>query len=430
MPQDGGASGVAKRRILASIVVPPHMSVSGGARAAEQLSAAVSSQCDVTVASMMNGAAAIPSAESQGPVHRIMVRSWRPPLLPWSRLPSRYSTLFYRSDLPAIIGRGGYDLVHLHNPMPALEFERVAKACRATGTPYVISTHGFNEVANGARIYGFDRLRSLAWQQLVVAPVTRAVRRAAAIFALSPSDISIVRGMGYDGPIEIVGNGVPLPAPASLAADRAVLERLGIPVERDSSEISCMFLANHTPNKGLPDLLQAFSRLRCPYLLVVGGQQRDGIDYERYSRACLPGQRIVVVGRVTDREVAALFRRADLFVFPTLADTFPLVVLEAMSHGVPVLASSVGGIPYQVDENCGVLVPPGDPAALADAVQMLARDRARLVGMGDHARARVVREFSWARAAEQAVAGYGRVLGGHGATPPRSSVSPELPDVD
>ncbi|NKE44140.1 glycosyltransferase [Roseomonas frigidaquae] len=395
-------------RILAAIIVPPHLTVSGGARAAEQLSAALASRCDITVASMMNGAGSGAAATMPAP-HRSPVRSALPPLLPWSWLPNRFATLFYRSDIPRLIAPG-IDLVHLHNPMPALELARIASACRAGGLPYVVSTHGFNEVWNGEAIYGFDGPKRLAWRRLVVEPVSRAVRGADAVFVLSPADIDIVRGMGFAGDILQVHNGVDLPVLAAPEGDAALLQRLGVPERDDPNRIHCMFLANHTPNKGLPDLLKAFGQLDVPYTLVVGGERRDAIDYESHLRACRPGQRIIVTGRLTDPEVAALYRQSDLFVFPTLADTFPLVVLEAMAHGVAVLASAVGGIPHQITEDCGVLVPPGDPAALAAAVARLAAEPGLLERMGCNARARVAAEFSWERAADQALAGYRQVL--------------------
>jgi glycosyltransferase involved in cell wall biosynthesis len=398
-------------RVLAAVVVPPHLSVSGGARAAEQLSAALAPHCDISVASMMNGTGAGTASFAPDGVRRVPVRSWRPRGIPWSRLADRYSTLFYRSDLSEIVARGDYDLVHLHNPLPALEMERVARACIARRIPYVVSTHGINEVANGSRIYGFDRLRRLAWENLVVGPVSRVVRRADAIFALSPADVPIVRAMGFRGDPDIVCNGVPMPRPAAPGADAAALQRLGIPVERRPGQITCMFLANHTPNKGLPQLLEAITRLRRPCLLIVGGERRDAIDYERYLRACKPGQEIIVTGRVGDDDVAAMFRRSDLFVFPTLADTFPLVVLEAMSHGRPVLATRVGGIPHQVDESCGALVEPDDPGQLAAAIDRLGADPDHLRRLGESARARVATEFTWEYAAERAMDGYRRVLG-------------------
>ena len=400
-------------RILAAVVVPPHLSVSGGSRAAEQLSAALVPYCDVNVASMMNGGGAGLACSTSLSATRVHVRSWLPPLLPWSRLPNRYSTLFYRSDLPDLVAANDYDLVHIHNPMPALEMARVARACLTRGIPYVVSTHGFNEVANGAEIYDFDRLRLELWHRLVVTPVSRVVRGAAAVFALSPADVPIVRNMGFAGEPTVVFNGIHLPPPASTAADAEALDRLGIPRKRVPGQITCMFLANHTPNKGLPVLLQAFARLAIPYLLIVGGEKRSSVDYGRLSETRIPGQGIIVTGRLSDAEVGALFRRSDLFIFPTLADTFPLAILEAMSQGLPVLASRVGGIPHQLNEACGMLVQPGSPDSLSNAILELAAVPERLTTMGQNARNRVEELFTWERAASQTVATYGDVIGAH-----------------
>ena len=263
-------------RVLATIVVPPHMSVSGGARAGELLSNALTQHCEMTVASMMNGGGMI---DHGGPgAARVSVRSWLPPIVPWSRLSNRYSTLFYRSSLPDIVRNGRFDLVHIHNPMPALEMERVARTCIKSRIPYVVSTHGFNEVANGGQIYGFDAARRLVWKTLVEGPVSRVVARASGIFALSAADFDIVRRMGYSGPeLSIVTNGVPMPEPVSAASDALLLDRVGIPSARAPGEIACMFLANHTPNKGLPVLLEAFAKLERPYLLIIGGEKRADV---------------------------------------------------------------------------------------------------------------------------------------------------------
>lgn len=397
-------------KVLATIVVPPHMSVSGGARAGELLSFALAGHCEVSIASMMNGAS-VSAVPGVGAVTRMPVRSWLPPLVPWSRFPNRYSTLFYRSDLPEIVRNGDFDLVHIHNPMPALEMERVARACIARRLPYVVSTHGFNEVANGGEVYGFDPVKRLAWKAFVEAPVARVVAQASGIFALSPADFDIVRDMGYAGPeLTVVSNGVPTPEPAAPGADAAVLDRLGIPSARSPGQITCMFLANHTPNKGLPILFEAFAGLERPYLLIVGGEKRADVDYEAFLRGRRPDQQIVVTGRLSDAEVAAALRRSDLFVFPTLADTFPLVVLEAMAHGVPVLASRVGGIPHQLNEECGALVEPRDVPGLRAAVDRLACQPERLAAMGRNAQTRAASQFTWARAASDAAKAYQRVL--------------------
>jgi glycosyltransferase involved in cell wall biosynthesis len=133
----------------------------------------------------------------------------------------------------------------------------------------------------------------------------------------------------------------------------------------------------------------------------------------------------VVTGRLSDAEVSALMRRSDLFVFPTLADTLPLVVFEAMAHGLPVLASEVGGIPYQIDGDCGALVPPNDPVALAAAIRRLAADPARLRAMGVNAMIRASTLASWPAVARQTADIYRRIVAGADRAPaPVSSSEP------
>src|SRR6185503_21216305 len=73
----------------------------------------------------------------------------------------------------------------------------------------------------------------------------------------------------------------------------------------------------------------------------------------------------------------------DVFVLPSLAEGTPISIIEAMAHGVPVIATDVGGIPDILDANCGVLVPPGDPAALADAMLLLIHDAELRKSMGE-----------------------------------------------
>jgi len=138
----------------------------------------------------------------------------------------------------------------------------------------------------------------------------------------------------------------------------------------------------------------AFAKLRAPYLLIISGEKRDGMNHERLAAACGPGQRVVVMGRLSDAEVGALFRRSDLFVFPTLADIFPLSVPEAVAQGLPV----------------PVPAPPGDTAAMAASLTELAAVPARLLSMGQRAKARVAHEFIWDTAAANARAGYSAIL--------------------
>jgi glycosyltransferase involved in cell wall biosynthesis len=405
-------------RVLAAIVVPPHLSVSGAATAGEHLSAALAAHCHMAVVNMG------PEPEVRGgrAVH-LPVRVHDP--LQWTKslLPSRYRTPFYWSNIPAIVRDGRFDLVHLHNPTPAIEMARIARACRSGGIPYVVSTHGFVEVAGAVDLHHFGPAGRIAYSLLASRPLRYVLEHAAHVLALSPADAPLVRQLGYgSGPIDIVPNGVFPPARPGRAADRetTTYRRFGLPLEDDAA-IKCFFLANHSPNKGLEVLLRAFATVESPYVLVVGGEKRDLVDYDAYERAAGPRGRVVFTGHLSDAEVDDLFAYADLFVFPTLADTFPLVVLEAMAHGVPVVASRVGGIPYQVDASSGRLVDPGDVAGLAAVIDDLARQPGLRAELAVGARQRALREFSWQRSAESAFQVYREVDARHRAEGVRRS---------
>ncbi|KQT50682.1 hypothetical protein ASG43_05190 [Aureimonas sp. Leaf454] len=396
-------------KVLAAVVVPPHLTVSGAARAAESLSLALARHCDMTLATMIAGGDA--PVVGAGDLARVPVRTWLPPGLGHPAVPNRFRTLFYRSDMSQRVGSRRYDLVHLHNPMPALEMRRIARTCRRLAIPYVVSTHGFNEVVNGLRIYGFNAWQRLAWRQLVIEPVREVVAHAARIFALSPDDIGLLQALGQrTDRVTVVSNGVPSPEPGHDEEDARLLARLGVEGRTAGGPPTLLFLANHTPNKGLPVLIEACRDIREPFQLIVGGERRDGVAYDSFQAACRDGQRVVVTGRLTDAEAAACFRRADIFVFPTLADTFPLVVLEAMAAGLAVVASRVGGIPHQIGPDEGVLVEAGRPAALAEALGSLLRDPDRARRLGETGRRRARTTFTWESAAKIAMSGYAAVL--------------------
>lgn len=410
-PTEPETAGGPPMRVLAAVVVPPHLSVSGASRAAENLSAELAREPDVALDIANMGVPPGSGApEGGGDVPRRLPVKVRNPLSWTARiLPNRYRTLLYRSDLPSKVAHGGYDLVHLHNPTPSLEMKRVARAARRAGVPYVISTHGFVEIADGPAINQMGRAQRAVWAAMVDRPVRWAVRNATRMLLLSPADRPVVARLdGADVPSSIVPNGVEVPGPNAGADDAADLARVGVGEDRPG--LTAFFLANHTPNKGVDVLLEAFTALDRPFTLVVGGDQREVVDYEAYAARCGPDQRIVYPGRLSDAEVGSLFRWADLFVFPTRADTLPLVVLEAMAHGTPVVASDVGGIPYELEGGCGVLVPPGDVDRLRQAVDELADDPDRLASMAANARTRVLEEFTWPRAADAALEAYRTVL--------------------
>ena len=397
-------------KILAAIIIPPHLSASGAANAGKKLSASLANYCDVDIAIL-----SLEEATSNIGKATLLARK-SSNILSFTKgfLPNKFRTLFYRGDIPSLICHGDYDLVHIHNVVPTLEAKRVAQACVNQGIPYVISAHGFFEIASGGTAYSLKYLHEkLAWKFFIEKPFAYTIEHAERIFATSPLDYSLLNNLGIeDQRIRLVTNGVNevfhnKSSPQQIAS---ICNRLNLPKLSDKTVPVGIFLGNHTRNKGIDVLLEAFSQIQKPFILIVCGQKRDGIDYDRFSAKHSQHQQIIFTGWVSDEDIIALFQYADLFVYPTLSDTLPLVVLEAMASGLPIISTKVGGIPYQVDKSCGVLVDSGNPQAIKEAFEQITEDKQKLAVMGSNANQIVKAKFNWDRSAQQAFAFYQEML--------------------
>jgi glycosyltransferase involved in cell wall biosynthesis len=115
---------------------------------------------------------------------------------------------------------------------------------------------------------------------------------------------------------------------------------------------------------------------------------------------------VTVLDRVPEDRVIAEYRRHDLLVFPSTYEGFGLVVLEALSQGLPVVATPVGCATMLIrDEENGLIVPPRDGAALAVAIARLVESPAERARMSANA-VSAVASLSWRRTAERTVAAY------------------------
>ena len=162
--------------------------------------------------------------------------------------------------------------------------------------------------------------------------------------------------------------------------------------------------------KGQRTLLAAIAHVDATAVLV-GRDLEQGGAYERVLRA--EAERLGVAKRVVFAgyrgDVPALLAGCDVFCLPSSAEGLPLVVLEAMAHGRPVVATPAGGTAeLVVDGETGILVPPADASALADALRSLLADPERARRMGEAGRRRVLAEFSAADAAARVLGLYDR----------------------
>jgi len=155
-------------------------------------------------------------------------------------------------------------------------------------------------------------------------------------------------------------------------------------------------------------LAEALSTLRSRtwFWLVVGdGPARPALEQQIAGLGL--SDRVRLVGRAPSEELHAWYEASDLFVHPTLYEGSSLVTLEAMAHRRAVVATTAGGLPDKViPGRTGWLVPPGDAAALADALREAMSRRGTLMAMGDAGRAVVEREFSWDAVADRTIALY------------------------
>ncbi len=179
--------------------------------------------------------------------------------------------------------------------------------------------------------------------------------------------------------------------------------------------VRLLFVGRIGPLKGTDVLLDALgaARERVPGLTatLVGAGETDAALAAAREHPAVSSGAARLTGALGPERVEE-YRRAQIFVLPTRADSFPMAILEAMAFGLPVIASAVGAIPWMLDDGeCGVLVAPGDTAALADALVALAGDPARRARLGAAARARQQARFDARGAADTLDATLARASG-------------------
>lgn len=395
--------------IVAGVAItPPDFKASGGVSAGVQLMRRVADRVQTHMLMMSRTENSI--REGSLSLHHIRATN----LLGASPgpFPRALHTMMWRADFGRWFDQLRPDVVHFHNPHPAGALVAATREARRRGIPYIISTHGYVEFDDYARAS-----QAAAWKRplidlLVRRPVVQASRGAARMAMLSPEERSILNGMGVpDERLEVVPNGVdPFFAEPFPEAERAnLVAGFGLPEDRPI----IFFVGNHTPNKGIDVLLAAATAMREPAVIVIGGGIRSAAEHQAMLAAAGGDsllERVIFTDFLDRNQLKALYQTCDIFAFPSRADTLPLVILEAMASGKPVVSTRVGGIPFEVSDDTGVLVEPGDADALARALDRLAADPMLRASMGSAGRRRALEIFNWDRSADCSVAIYREIL--------------------
>ncbi|MBV9160396.1 MAG: glycosyltransferase [Pseudonocardiales bacterium] len=243
-----------------------------------------------------------------------------------------------------------------------------------------------------------------------------------------PSRLRLEAGLARDAALIV----------ATCSDEVSELAALGVPAQRVAVVPCGVDLDRFTPNgpratrgsqhrilslgrlverKGVETTLRALPEVPGAELVIAGGG--DAIADAELARLAALAQaygvrdRVHLVGQISRADVPALLRSADVVVSVPWYEPFGMVPLEAMACGVPVVASAVGGhLDTVLDGRTGALVPPRDPAALAQRLRELLADPSRLAAIGSAAATRARSRYGWGRVASETELLYRRVLAG------------------
>jgi len=227
----------------------------------------------------------------------------------------------------------------------------------------------------------------------------RALRTAAGIHVCNEAAGSILRQKGFAGVIRVLGLGVDIdrfhPAP---------------PRGGELGSLHIGYVGRLEEHKGVNILLDAVLGEPNWTVRIVGDGPSAGA---LRAKATALGDQVSFVGFVSSEQLPAVYRSFDVVIVPSLptrrwTEQFCRVAVEAMASGVPVIASSSGALPEVVGDG-GLFVPPGDPAELRRAIDLLASDPDRRIELGHRGRIRSNR-FAWQKIAAEHLEFYSDVV--------------------
>lgn len=266
-------------------------------------------------------------------------------------------------------------MVHAHAPVPGLGDIAVAVAGRR---PAVLTYHAGSMLKGGPGTGAADRLIGLYERRVL----PRVFGRARALVAVSPVSLAA----GRPGALEI-----------SPGVDTARFTPGPPPSTRPPTLLYVGRIDRSSAWKGVDVLVRSLAEVPGARLRLVGGG--DAVADQLALAASLGlADRVTASGELTGPDLVRAVREAAVLVLPSVteAESFGMVLVEAMACGTPVVGSRVGGIPYVVEDGrTGLLVPPGDPGALADACRRLLEDGVLADRLGE-AGLRTARErYAW-----------------------------------
>jgi glycosyltransferase involved in cell wall biosynthesis len=362
-PPNGGGAGVATEMLARSLAAR-------GARV-DVVTAGAADLADATL--LWDGVA---DEEGVLTVHRVKCR--RTSVHKAGMLDAASYLMAARPTIRRLLSLHEYDVAHFFFSLPT---GALLPFLDLRDVPVVVSLRGSD-------VPGYDpHDRALVRAHALLRPLTRWIwRRADRVVAVCDSLGSLGRRTLPELRYSVVPNGVDLDRfrPAGRRAFRA-------------DRLRCLAVARLVERKGLRDLIRALALLeRGRFELDIVGAGPDERTLRQLASELGVAAEVRFSGALGRSAVAARYRAADLFTLPSDAEAFGNVFAEALASGLPIVGTNVGGIPDLVQHGLnGLLVPPGDPAAIAGAIRTLADDPARRREIARRNRRRAEATLDW-----------------------------------
>lgn len=320
-------------------------------------------------------------------------------------LPRQLKALLLESPLLEQLLQEHPDIIHLQNPVPGLFFEKVIAQAKKNNIKVVISTHGFFEVINH---FGLTNpLQKWGYHQLVTKPVLRSLPNIDAILSGYPQEKAELCSLGVAADkIHLVPNGLNpfyLTAPSTEECD-AVLHKYNISTEHPL----LLFIGNHTVNKGISTVLEVAAAISTKVSIVIGGKLLDPDEpkWKRQEIPPAPQVDLIFTDFLTLEDQRALYYLSTMLLFPSLSDTLPLTIIEAMSIGLPVIAYDIGGVAFQLADGAGIVIKVGEFTDYLSAIENLLQDDDHRQKIRINSQLRQKTLFSWETAAVKTIEVY------------------------
>jgi glycogen(starch) synthase len=290
---------------------------------------------------------------------------------------------------------GGFDVVHgqdIYSPMALMSVFSAHKR----KIPSLLTCHSIHKAGK-------------IWQ-LINKPVVSGMRRADRVIAVSGAAKAYCVALGVpNDKIEIIPNGVDLSIFNTKVDGSGMRDKLEL--ARDPLAVTAI---RFVKRKGPEYLVSAFSKVleSIPNAkLVIAGSGPEAANLRVQIRKLGMEKSVKILIGLKREEVAELMAAADVFVLPSLIESFGIVLLEAMAVGTPIVCTRTQGATEIVnDEVNGVMIPPADSDALADAILRVLNDSKLARALRTNGLKVVQKRFSWKKTAKMTLALYEKVI--------------------